>query len=91
MFSFIDIYSFISVNGCVGMVPGALLCSASKMCGRDPWRVEPKNASPNNLLCPIKTSREINCMVVTCLDVCIIYFISCDYMMNYSSSYTTTY
>ena len=31
---------------------------------------------------------QIYCMVVTCLDVCIIYFISCDCMMNSSSSYT---
>ena len=31
------------------------------------------------------------CMVVTCLDVCIIYFISCDCMMNSSSSYTIYY
>ena len=31
---------------------------------------------------------QIYCMVVTCLDVCIIYFISCDCMMNYSPSYT---
>ena len=28
------------------------------------------------------------CMVVTCLDVCIIYFISCDCIMNSSLSYT---
>jgi hypothetical protein len=26
MFNFIDIYSFISVNGCVGMSASALLC-----------------------------------------------------------------
>ena len=50
MFNFIDIYSFISVSGCVGMVSGALLCSVSKICVRDPWRVEPKNASPKILL-----------------------------------------
>ena len=31
---------------------------------------------------------DIYCMVVTCLDVCIIYFISCDCMMNSSLSYT---
>ena len=31
---------------------------------------------------------EIYCIVVTCVDVCIIYFISCDCMMNSSSSYT---
>jgi hypothetical protein len=28
------------------------------------------------------------CMVVTCLDACIIYFISCDYIVNSSLSYT---
>ena len=31
---------------------------------------------------------QIYCMVVTCVDVCIIYFISCDCMMNSSSSYS---
>ena len=31
---------------------------------------------------------QIYCMVVTCLDVCIMYFISCDCMMNSSLSYT---
>ena len=31
---------------------------------------------------------QIYCMVVTCLDVCIIYFISCDFIMNSSLSYT---
>jgi hypothetical protein len=29
-------------------------------------------------------------MVVTCLDVCIIYFISCDWIMNSSLSYMYT-
>ena len=34
------------------------------------------------------TDCRINCMLVTYLDVCIIYFISCDCMMNSQSSYT---
>ena len=50
MFNFIDIYSFIPVSGCVGMVPGALFCSESKMRVRDLWRVEPNNASSKILL-----------------------------------------
>ena len=49
MFNFIDIYSFIPVSGCVGMVPGALFCSVSKMCVRDLWRVEPKKCQFKNL------------------------------------------
>jgi len=49
MFNFIDISSFIPVSGCVGMFPGALLCSVSKMCDRDPWRVEPNKCQSKNL------------------------------------------
>jgi hypothetical protein len=36
----------------------------------------------------LRSSGTDYCMVVTCLDVCIIYFISCYCMMNSSSSYT---
>jgi hypothetical protein len=38
-----------------------------------------------NMLDPVG---QIYCMVVTCLDVCIIYFISCACIMNSSLSYT---